>query len=484
MLRVRTLLQQHWPILALLTFFAILYSTAIGSYAMFMWDEAEYASLARSVANGHGFAIGGVPKPLRPPMLPLAGAATMLLAREQFDDTVLRATEIPFALLALVCTYAFTTLAWDRTTGFIAAALLGVMPLFWISVPFFLSEVPFLGFFAAAFWFFHFGLYRDRRFFLWSWIALALAMLTRYNAVLFLPLALLVIPLAWWLGGPAARQRMFSRSFLLSPLAALLVFLPWLIHQYVTFGDPLAGFQVASQQLRLYVPDVSMPWYFYFEHIAGFLSLPIAVLCLAGVAWAFWKRDFFALNNVMAAALILVWFSFYRYKEDRFISEALPFLAVLAAVPLARMTLSLRSMPRFAILAAVLAGLLLLNFRVAGRVFQRAEVLGYPSFLDAMAFLRGHAGADEIVLGANYPQISWYSGLRAYDFPKDEASFPAALKGSNWVVITNFERGQRPYVSKLAEGMPADAALTTAFQDSRYFTILIRSSRLLEMLRQ
>ena len=59
--------------------FGILYSFTINSYGMFLWDESEYASIGRSVLRGQGFAVSGVPNELRPPFLPLAGAATMWL---------------------------------------------------------------------------------------------------------------------------------------------------------------------------------------------------------------------------------------------------------------------------------------------------------------------------------------------------------------------------------------------------------------------
>jgi len=481
-LPVRALLQRHWPILALLSFFAILYSTAIGAYPMFMWDEAEYATLSRSIVNGHGFAISDVPKPLRPPVLPLAGAASMLLTREQFDDNALRASEIPFALLALMAVYAFAAVDRNRTTGFLAAALLGVMPLFWISVPLFMSEIPFLVSFAAAVWFFQFGLYRDRRFLLWSWIALALAMLTRYTALLFAPFAAIAIPLAWWLGGPAARRRILSRTFFLAPFTGLLVFLPWLIRQYVTFGSPLAGFKLASQQLQTYIPGLSIPWYFYFKNLPAFLSPPVALLCVAGIAWSLWKRHPFGLHTLAAAALILIWFSFYRYKEERIISSALPFLAVLAALPLARLAGHLRRTLFGVLVATLLIGNFFVSWRMTRYVFENAAVLGYPSFLDAMAFLRANASSEDTVLGANYPQINWYSGLRAYDFP-DESNLMPALRRSQWVVVTNFERGQKPYVARFADAVPIGVSgNAAAFRDSRFLTIVIRSKSLIEAL--
>ena len=489
LIRLRTVALREWPIAALLALFGALYIASLHSYGMFMWDEAEYASIARSVLLGQGFEISGAPNALRPPILPVAGAASMLLFGDQSNDSVLRVTNCGFALLALLCVYAFAAAGLGRPTAFVAAALLGMSPFFWAFVPLFMCEVPFLAFFAASVWLFYFGAYLHQRFFLWSWIMWALAFLTRYTAALFLPMLVLFVSAAWWWAGPEAlrkevRRRLASRAFLLGPAGALLVVLPWLIRQYLAFGDPLAGVKQASQQLQVYQPGVSMPWHFYLAHIPAMLSPPVAALFVAGVVWTLWKRDRFALHTVLAAALILVWFSWFRYKEDRLVSSALPFMAVIAAVPLTKATETLRPLARRAALGAVLAVFFVLNLRATLPVFQYTYTLGYPSFLNAMTFLRKHGSPGAVVLGANYPQIHWYSALRAEDFP-DETDLREALRNSEWVVITNFERGQKPYVARLIDRIrtkPGPVNSAAEFHDTRYQTILIRSDRLLRAL--
>ena len=538
-LRIPAGIVREWPVVALLLFFGIVYATILDSYGMFMWDEAEYASIARSVAQGQGFAISGHPNPLRPPVLPLAGAASMILAGNsarpgrtarpgaaaesidaagraaralagnRFDDSVLRATSCGFALLALLGVYLFAGAALDRTTGLVAAALLGMSPFFWISVPLFLSEIPFMAFFAAAVWSFWFGAFRNQRFFVLSWIFWALSFLTRYTASLFLPVIVVSIPAALWLGGaqeppdPApdiggtarsagsggvtgacsprdrTRRRFRSRAFFLGPLAGLLVLAPWLIREGVTFRDPLTGLKQASTQMQIYMPGVSMPWHFYIDRLPAMLSPAVAVLFVAGVAWALRKAGGFELHNVLAAAVILLWFSCYRYKEERIVSSALPFMAVTAATALTKATARLRKPLRLGVHSVVLTGIFVLSSLAAIPALEHSYTLGYPCFLDAMAFLRDRATPGAVVMGANSPQIAWYSGLRVIDFPEKE-DLPRALRQSEWVVITNFERGQKPYVSELARRLAGpsseDAVL---FQDGRYATAVIRSTLLL-----
>jgi len=475
---------RHWPIILLLALFGWLYSLNLNAYGMFLWDESEYASIGRSVLRGQGFAISGVANQLRPPLLPLAGAASMWLYGGQWDDSILRGTAGFLGLLALLCIYAFATAGFDRATGLVAAALLGISPYFWTFVPLFMCEIPFLACLAAAVWLFYFGAYSDERCFVWSWIAEALALLTRHTGVLFFPIITMFAAIAWWRGGPDTRRRLTSRTFLLSPLAGLLLFLPWLAREYIVFGNPLAGLQQASHQLQGYMPRISMPWNFYLRRMPLMLSPEIAVLVAAGVIWAFWKRDRLSLHNLLAAALILVWFSCYRYKEDRMVSSALPYLVVIAAVALTKATASLRTAARGAVLGAVLAGFFGINLRVTRPDLKHSVTLGYPGFVEAMAFLRGNASPGATVLGANVPQINWYSDLRARNIPA-ENELREALRDADWVVITNFEPEQKPYVLGLLPLIPAIPTRDSAvYRDRRCITAVVRADKLLQALKE
>ena len=188
--------------------------------------------------------------------------------------------------------------------------------------------------------------------------------------------------------------------------------------------------------------------------------------------------------SALASMVILAWFSCYRYKEDRLASSALPFLAVIAAVGLTRLTDGWRPLVRSAALWAILAGIFALNLHAVLPVFERTITLGYPSFLDAMTYLQVEASPEDMVLGANYPQIDWYSGLRAVDFP-EEQQLMRALERCGWVVITNFEPAQKPYVWRLAQRIASQPPPDVRqFSDGLTITLVMRASSLLQAVRQ
>src|SRR6266542_1934565 len=141
------MMRRFVPLALLLAGFGAVYATTLNSNRMFMWDEAEYASIGRSIVRGEGFSIGRVPNSLRPPVLPLAVAASMTIGGGR-EDAAAKRPMLVFSLLALAATYLVAASAYDRATGLVAAVLLGVCPAFWTYTPLVLSEIPFMAFFV------------------------------------------------------------------------------------------------------------------------------------------------------------------------------------------------------------------------------------------------------------------------------------------------------------------------------------------------
>lgn len=478
--RVKRFLWTHAPFAALLVLAGVLYASTLNAYGMLMWDEAEYASIGRSVLRGEGFAIDGRPNPLRPPVVPLGVTASMWVSGRG-TDTVAKCSTLAFALLALTVVYVCATTAYDRFTGLVAAALLGIAPWFWTATPRVLSEIPFLAFFAGAVWCLEFALYRDGRYFVRCGVCAALALLTRYTGMLFGPVAVAMVVVALATGGAAVRRRVLSLQLLAGMLSGAVVLGPWFVRQQLTFGDALIGVKISSTQLQVYMPHLSMPWSVYLTNLPHMLSPVTVGLLAAGTAWALWQRDRFALYSVAVAVGILVWFSSYRYKEARMVSSALPFLCVVAAVPLTRVP-SPRA--RLAVAVAVVLGTFAWNYTRTQPVFEGVITNGYPPLLRALQYAKAHSDRDAILVGASVPQMVWYADRRVRDFP-EEAEFPRLLTEARWVLVTNFEPGQKPYARGLAKKVTADdvrSQRAVVFTGYRFSVLLIDAALLRERL--
>ncbi|MEW6278965.1 MAG: glycosyltransferase family 39 protein [Candidatus Eremiobacterota bacterium] len=472
-------LSRDLPFWVALVALGILYAGTLDAHGMFMWDEAEYACLARAIVRGEPYTDA-----LRPPMLPLSGSVALLLSARDADAD-LKMAVLLFALMGLWVVYAFMVRQVDRPTGLAAMGLLGLAPAYWDHATWFLAEIPLIVFFTGALFLFYRGLYGGPPACLYGcWVCVALALLTRYTALLFGPLCLLFTAFAALGGGRAALR---SRHFWLSPLAGVAVMAPWLIRAQLVHGDALVGFKIASGQLQRYLPGVSMPWDFYLLGLPELIGWPGLVLFAIGAVWAAVARDRFALHLLVVVAFFFVWFGAYRYKELRLITAVLPFMACVAAVGMTRAVGG--RWPEMASLASIACVLLLpvatwdlirVRPAIVGRV-----ALGYPSFLDAARYVREVTPADAVVMGAPTPQLSWYLDRRVVPLPGQEADLRAALEGVDRVVVVNWERGQPAYVgdvlrrSRLTPG----TAGVTVFSDASFANVVIPADALSERLR-
>lgn len=475
--------RRHIGLVVLLVGFGYIYASTLNYNGMFMWDEAEYASLARSLSQGKGLTIGGVPNALRPPLLPLSSAASMMLLQEESD----KAATLPiilFSLLAIGLVYGCTTLAFDRLTGWLAGAFVGITPSFWSYTGVLLSEMPFIACFVGAVLFFSLGQERAPAFFYASWACWAGALLSRYTALLFGPIALLLLIATLWVRKDNRWQLIVNRHFWLSPFVAAILLLPWLIRQGSTFGNPWVGFQQASIQLQIYAPEVAMPWWFYIAELPALVTWIPLLLLSVGAFWGVRRRNLLVIHSLIVCVFFLIWFSAYRYKETRFVVGIIPFLSLMAAVGVTRFLAHPSWLQRWRLerLRPITVALIIwlgtwgYAYQQIQPIFSQSVTLGYPTLLEAAQTIQEHAAPDAPMYGDNTPQLVWYLQRPTFNLPPEDDLFEA-LTADSWVIVTNYERGQQPYAQSLVgyvtpEALEAGDAYV--FQTGMFSTVLLR----------
>src|SRR6187549_4254586 len=98
---MRAFCLRHLPAFVLVVLLIAAYVAFSPLHTMFQWDEAEYATLGRSLLRGEGFSIAGTPNSYRLPVVPAAAAAAMVISGSERDAVVEMAT-LAFAALALL----------------------------------------------------------------------------------------------------------------------------------------------------------------------------------------------------------------------------------------------------------------------------------------------------------------------------------------------------------------------------------------------
>jgi len=202
-------------------------------------DEAEYAEVARRIANGRGFTTGiiypievawGVdeehPSLLRAPLWPLSLAAVFSATGPE-AGAVIATTAICHVVLSGL-TYALAATLAGGGVGLVAAAAVATSPDVLLYAQFGGSEAPFALLITATFL-----LLARRADAFWIGLASGLAYLCRFNGALLLIAAVGLVALR-------APRRLDAQWRPLAKLAAgfVLVASPWWIRNYWVTGDP------------------------------------------------------------------------------------------------------------------------------------------------------------------------------------------------------------------------------------------------------
>jgi 4-amino-4-deoxy-L-arabinose transferase-like glycosyltransferase len=390
------------------------------------------------------------------------------------------------ALLCIVVIYACAYRAGGAVAGFAAALLFACFPEVWRSTTHLLTEIPFMLFYTPAVIFFHRGVHVDGRNFLLAWPCFALALMTRYTAVLFAPTCILIAAVPLLMRDGAAIDRMRSRHFLLGPLLAALMLAPMLARAWFHFGDPLTGFRAASRQLPDYSRHARMPVYHYVTLLPSMVGWLPAIALPVAIGDALARRDRLGISCVIAAAVIVAWLSQYGWKEPRLVSAALPFVAIAIGIGIGRLWREVGGgaaggVRRAAIgaLPVVLALAIQLdpNYARAARQITGSVTLGYPSFLDAMEQIRRDTPATAVLMGPNCYQISWYARRRCLPVPAERPAPAAWLRlasDADVLIVTSFERGQPAWLNDVLARLQLSAGDRLAtFRDARFSTALV-----------
>ena len=82
---------------------------------------------------------------------------------------------------------------------------------------------------------------------------------------------------------------------------------------------------------------------------------------------------------------------------------------------------------------------------------KRRKIVGEPTFLGTMAYVRNEPDPGSQIMGAIEPQICWYSDLRTVGWPDSPSALSPLLEQADRVIVANFEPVQPDYLLQLLE---------------------------------
>ncbi len=452
---VKKVIVENKEVLVLLFLVGCFFFSNLGAYKMFMWDESEYASIARSVLSDGRYSANNASQTGRLPIYPLSIAVAFALFGVSYEVT--KVPGIMFALLSIFMVYFFVGRCVDKKTAIVSAFLIAATPLFFTLTLNTLTDVTFCALFFISAMFFYMGVNEDRRYFYLTGIFLGLSFLTRYNTALFALVAVVYLVYLWFKDRSKVYVVLKSKHTYFSLILFFVVLAPWMLYVQAETGDAIGGLMDAQNRMSGY--DVaSFPWYYYFVLLPRVLSMPVFLLFLLGVAYVLYKRKNFGVFCLVFFLVNFAYFSQFGWKEERMMVSWIPFMVVFSGIGLMKVVYpwlkrDLKS-KQLALgvcaLVVLLSGYLNYTGVVAPKL-QHGTAIGYPSLIQASSFVDEMSGQDESIVGASIPQYFWYANRITYGYPRDAKALLDLLDGGDvsFVLINNYERNQPQYVLSL-----------------------------------
>jgi 4-amino-4-deoxy-L-arabinose transferase-like glycosyltransferase len=250
-----------------------------------------------------------------------------------------RLVAVMFSLLSSWIVFEFANRAYGSKIALLASILLGVMPgFFWVSRIAMLETALVFFFSLALFFFFSWMRFSQNKTLLLCGLTLGVGFLAKYQilvAGLVMIVAILVLC--------RKKLRLRFSKFLVLPLIAILVVVPWVVVLYGInglgkFGELLYVVQEGGQDRAEYSRRFPMPIFYLVEMTWPFndipvhpISLPLYILGLCGlVLWAYRRRteDKFFLVWFIT---VYVFFTLIPNKQWRYVTPLFPVLAISAA---------------------------------------------------------------------------------------------------------------------------------------------------------
>ena len=444
---------ENKEIIVLLFLLGCVLFSNLGAYKMFMWDESQYASIARCVYTGEGYSENGHSETGRLPVYPLSIAAAFAFFGVSYETT--KIPGIMFALLSVFAVYFFAGKYAGKKAGLASAFLIAVTPLFFTLSLNTLTEMTFSTLFFLSAIFFYLAVHENGKYFYLSAVFFGLSFLTRYNAALFPIVAAVYMAYLFFRDKEKVYAVLKSKHAYFSLVLFLVVMAPWMFYMHAETGDVFSGLR-GAQTLFANYELASFPWYHYFVLIQDVLGMPVLLLFILGIGYSVYKKNDFGIYCLIFILVNLAYFSRIGWKEERMMVSWLPFMLILSGIGLMNVVYPwLRRDLKSEFLSVAVCVLLVFGvayFNYTGDISPTLEystAIGYPSLIQAASFVEAESGPDESIVGASVPQYFWYSKRIVRWYPSNVSGLVDMLSGDDdirFVLIGNYERIQPEYV--------------------------------------
>ena len=445
------------------------------------WDEAEYLIKARNIALGTpdtGFFSG------RPWFFSVAMAAVYAAG---FGELTIRVALVVLSVATVYLTYRVGCRLVGNDAAFVGAWLFGMfyVPLFFGAR--IMTEIPHLALCLLGLYLF---LLKRPLTTILSVPVLVLAVFTRF------PAALMLVALALYVAVSEGIAALRRREYWLAAVLGMLVALPFGVHSFITYGDPLQAWKAS----RYLMPDMDLTerlqglW----QHVSWMgesFGWVLTALWVGGVLLLLartvgWRSPVPADRTIpRREVLVILWLMVpmlyfglmvrWGGASDRYLILSLPpaFLAAgYCTVRVGRLAARVHE-GAVAVVMLLVVGLGTMRFLPDADNGIRSRATSYDGLREAGLWIRERTGPEDTVLSRSVAQLTYYSERRGESIPDERPAFDAMMAAHKpryvvvsryevhpkWIQGTNFESLGLRAIEEFPEGLPLVLVLEPAF---------------------
>ncbi len=399
-------MREFKPLIPILAVFCLIFFKSYVFVGTPWWDESVYAGIAKNLVEKQTFGINMMDQEaFRPPLYPAVLSVLYFLS----DWNVLKIAyllNLMIVLLTAFLIYRTARLLEDEVTGIIAAIMFLSFPqfLFWSTK----ALVEPLEAFLVTLFLYVWVSFEDGRRLILAPVLIALAFLSKY---ILASLAILFILLVLKDENRGAVRTVLNRNLAYGVMISLLILLPWMIHSYRVYGNPL-GSALYNLYLVNEVTQNMPPTYYLLKFydtfwIPGVIFVPAAFYLLrkneprwfAFVAWFF---IFFALMSILVGE-----------KQTRYLMPLVPAMALVNAKFL-RVVMYKKEM--LALLSFVLLSCVFTFSLVYGAEKAFSNKMERYEIVEASEIINQ---GDGRIMAQNYPMYHLLTGREVIWYPAD-----------------------------------------------------------------
>jgi 4-amino-4-deoxy-L-arabinose transferase-like glycosyltransferase len=401
----------------------------------YWWDEVVYLGLAENLQN-RVYAINLGQESFRPPFFPF-----LLFLFYPVGEWFLKLLPLLFGVLSIIASYLLLGKI-NKELGFLSALFLATNNLFIFFSQRLLAESLFVLITVLILYVLYKSL-QENRYLVLLGLLLAVSFLTKYQGLIFVPVAVFCIL--------STRPSLFkAKELWLGFFVFVLCLVPWLLISIHYYGSVFGTYEAEMQTLsgELVEKYFGGEWYYHITH-----SIEIFGLSILFIIPFMLKKKFtdFEKQILIGLILVLAFFSFIvQRKELRYLVSFQPLFYIAVSYGLLRLRKNM-GVKWWSLLLIVVVVMSLSNVLVATQNLAKDIDAGL-GMKKAAELVHG----ETYVMAENYPVVNYVSKAKAIPFPSFE-DFERTLNEYNisYIIVDRIEVTTPDYAYNLSYPLAA-----------------------------